>query len=194
MTSATVTLGTGELTLTVGGTRSSGGFTYTLILTIGPSEIPFIWADEIGPLRARRVNASVSFVAGPGHGLETAFLNLLSPWFEQAITPVILELLTDGLIENARNEAAKLAFGMPAQLPPEVVLSVRRVRITTTGAGGRGRASIVGALGTLGRLLGGHLSSIATGLGPELCPHGRSRAIISRPEVIDGYVIASQHS
>lgn len=186
VTSATVTLGTGELTLTVGGTRSSGGFTYTLILTIGPSEIPFIWADEIGPLRARRVNASVSFVAGPGHGLETAFLNLLSPWFEQAITPVILELLTDGLIENARNEAAKLAFGMPAQLPPEVVLSVRRVRITTTGAGGRGPGIYAwGALGSFGRLLGGHLPSIATGSGRNCVVMAVLAPLISRPEVID---------
>ncbi len=45
--SAMVTLGSGRLTLTVTGTRSSGGFTYTLVLTIGPSEIPFLWKDEL---------------------------------------------------------------------------------------------------------------------------------------------------
>ena len=64
--SAMVTLGSGQLTLTVTGTRSSGGFTYTLVLTIGPSEIPFLWKDDAGPLRARKVNASISFVAGIG--------------------------------------------------------------------------------------------------------------------------------
>jgi hypothetical protein len=163
---ATVVLGSGELTLTVTGTLSTGGFTYTLIFTIGPSEIPFIWKDETGPLRARRINASVSFVAGPGHGFETAFLNLFAPWVEQAITPVILEQLTQGLIENARNEAARLAFGMPAQLPPEVVLSVRRIRITATGIGGRGPGVYAwGAIGSFGRLLGGHLPKISTGSG-----------------------------
>ena len=111
VTSATVTLGTGELTLTVAERgRREVSPTPSFSRSVRP-RFHSIWADEIGPLRARRVNASVSFVAGPGHGLEMAFLNLLSPVVRQAITPVILELLTDGLIENARTQAAKLAFG-----------------------------------------------------------------------------------
>ena len=186
VTSATVALGTGELTLTATGMRSSGGFTYTLIFTIGPSEIPFLWKDEIGPMRAQRVNASVSFVAGVGHGLETDFLNLFSPWVEQAITPVILEQLTKGLVENARNAAAQLAFGMPAQLPPEVVLSVRRITVTTTGVGGRGPGIYAwGAIGSFGRLLGGHLPRISTGSGATCVVLTVLAPLIFRADIVD---------
>jgi hypothetical protein len=171
VTSASVALRSGELTLTATGTRSTGGFTYTLVLTIVPSEIPFIWKDETGPMRARRVNASVSFTAGQGHGLETAFLNFFSPWVEQVLTPVILEQLTQGLVENARNAAASLAFDMPAQLPPEVVLSVRRITVTTTGVGGGGPDIYAwGSIGSFGRLLGGHLPKSARArAGPAPC-------------------------
>jgi hypothetical protein len=187
VSSATVVLGTGELTLTVTGTVPTGGFTYTLIFTIGPSEIPFLWKDESGPMRARRINASVSFVAGPGHGFETAFLNLFSPWVEQAITPVILEQLTNGLIENARNEAARLAYGMPAQLPPEVVLSVRRIRITASGIGGRGPGVYAwGALGSFGRLLGGHLPRISTGSGGNCVVLAVLAPLLLGSDVVDG--------
>ncbi|HEY7307224.1 MAG TPA: hypothetical protein VH601_24080 [Bryobacteraceae bacterium] len=164
VTAATVTLGSGELTLTVTGTRSSGGFTYTLVLTIGPSEVPFLWKDEAGPLRARKVNASVSFVAATGQGFVTFFLNLFSEWAEQAMTPVILEQLNQGLVNNARNQVAQLAFSMPAQLPAEVILSVRRIAITATGISGRGPGVYAwGAIGSFGRLLGGHLPKINTG-------------------------------
>lgn len=184
--SATVTLGRGELTLTATGTRSSGGFTYTLVFTIGPSEIPFIWKDESGPLRARRVNASVSFVAGPGHGFETVFLNLFSPWAEQMITPVLLERLTQGLVENARSQVAQLAFGMPAQLPPEVVLSVRRITITDSGIGGRGPGIYAwGTIGSFGRLLGGHLPRISTGSGGTCVVLAVLAPLILRPDVVE---------
>lgn len=186
VTSATIALGSGELTLTATGTRSTGGFTYTLIFTIGPSEIPFLWKDESGPLRARRINASVVFVAGPGHGFETAFLNLFSPWIEQTLTPVLLQQLTQGLIENARNEAARLAFGMPAQLPPEVVLSVRRIRMTDTGIGGRGPGIYSwGTIGSFGRLLGGHLPKISSGSGGNCVVLAALAPLIFRADVVD---------
>jgi hypothetical protein len=187
VTAATVALGTGELTLTVTGTLSTGGFTYTLIFTIGLSEMPFLRKDEAGPMRARRINASVTFTAGQGHGFETAFLNLLSPWAEQAMTPVILEQITNGLIENARNEAAKLAFGMPAQLPPEVVLSVRRIAITSTGSGGKGPGIYAwGALGSFGRLLGGHLPRISTGSGGNCVVLAVLAPLFMSSDIIDG--------
>ena len=187
VTSATVALGSGELTLTATGTRSTGGFTYTLVFTIGPSEIPFIWKDETGPMRARRVNASVSFTAGPGHGLETAFLNFFSPWIDQVLTPVILQQLTQGLVENARSEAARLAFGMPAQLPPEVVLSVRRITVTTVGVGGRGPGIYAwGTIGSFGRLLGGHLPRISTGSGGTCVMLAVLAPLILRTDVVEG--------
>jgi hypothetical protein len=187
VTDATVVLGSGELTLTVNGTLSTGGFVYTLIFTIGPSEMPFIYKDESGPMRARRINAGVQFIAGPGHGFETVFLNLFAPWVEETITPVILEQLTQGLIENARNEAARLAFGMPAQLPPEVVLSVRRITITDTGVGGRGPGIYAwGALGSFGRLLGGHLPKISTGSGGNCVVLAVLAPLLLSSDVVDG--------
>jgi hypothetical protein len=71
---------------------------------------------------------------------------------------VILGPLTQGLVDNARSQVAQLAFGMPAQLPAEVILSVRRIAITATGLSGRGPGVYAwGALGSFGRLLGGHL-------------------------------------
>jgi len=109
VTSATVTLGTHELTLTVTGTLSSGGFTYTLVLTIGPSEIPFLWKDEAGPMRTRKVSASISFAAGTG-------------------------LVDQTRAARPRNSPS----AWPAQLPTEVILSVRRITITDTGLSGRG--------------------------------------------------------
>lgn len=187
VTGATVALGSGDMTLTVTGTLSTGGFTYTLIFTIGPSEIPFLWKDEAGPMRARRINASVAFTAGPGHGFETAFLNLFAPWVEEAMTPVILEQLTQGLIENARNEAARLAYGMPAQLPPEVVLSVRRIRITDTGISGRGPGVYAwGAIGSFGRLLGGHLPKLSTGSGGNCVVLAVLAPLLLSSDIVDG--------
>jgi hypothetical protein len=185
VTSATVVLGTGDLTLTVTGTLSTGGFTYTLIFTIGPAEIPFIWKDEItAPMRVRRVNASVSFIAG--HGFETAFLNLFGPWVEQVLTPMIVKQLTDGLVQNARDTAANLAFGMPAQLPPEVVLSVRRITVTTSGVGGRGPGIYAwGAIGSFGQLLGGHLPKISAGSGGPCLMLAVLAPLILRSDVVD---------
>jgi hypothetical protein len=140
--------------------------------------MPFIYKDESGPMRARRINAGVQFIAGPGHGFETVFLTLFAPWVEETITPVILEQLTQGLIENARNEAARLAFGMPAQLPPEVVLSVRRITITDTGVGGRGPGILrVGRARLVRPTPGRHLPKISTGSGGKLRGPGRSRAV-----------------
>lgn len=166
VTSATVALGSGELTLTATGTRASGGFTYTLVLTISPPKIPFIWKDESGPMRAQKVTASISFVANPGHGLETFFLNMFSGWVEGMITPVILNQLNQGLVDNVRSQAARLAFGMPAQLPQEVILCVRRIVITDTGISGLGPGIYAwGTIGSFGRLLGGHLPKISTGSG-----------------------------
>jgi hypothetical protein len=102
------------------------------------------------------------------------------------MTPVLLEQITQGLVENARSAAARLAFGMPAQLPPEVVLSVRRITVTTTGVSGRGPGIYAwGAIGSFGRLLGGHLPAISTGSGGNCVVLAVLAPLLLRAEVVD---------
>jgi hypothetical protein len=159
VTSATIVVGTGSLTLTVLGTRVTGGFTFTVEFAVEPAETPFYLDYDNLPLHARQINASVSFTAGPGHGLETVLLNILSGWIADPMAKAVLDQISAGLVSSARTQVARLAGipsvgGQPPVLPAEVILSVRRIVITASGISGKGPGVYAwGAIGSFGNLV-----------------------------------------
>ena len=159
VTDATAELETGSIKLTVNGTRSSGGFMFILRFAIEPTVVPFYLDYDAQPLVALPTGPTdVLFTPGPGGGLETFLLNLFNDWLKKPLTDTILSTLTRGLVMGARSAAAQAAGipgagGQPPTLPASVVLSLRRILITQTGAGvGGPGVHAWGAIGSFGNL------------------------------------------
>jgi hypothetical protein len=159
ITDATAILDTGSITLTINGTRVSGGFKFVLSFSIQPTAVPYFLDYDVNPLVALPAGPpGLSFTAAPGRGLETFLLNLFNDWLEKPLLDTILSTLTTGLVTSARSAAAQAAGipssgGQPPTLPASVVLSIRRVLITPTGAGGGGPGVYAwGAIGSFGNL------------------------------------------
>jgi hypothetical protein len=123
-------------------------FTFTATLELIPNSKVM---DEQSPFEIAFTNANLSFVAGTGHGFETAILNAISGpiWgqVEPQIHSTIKGMLNDGVLSDV---ATRINRGVPASMPAGVVLSIRSLRGTTRTKSDGTTESVIGVLGALG--------------------------------------------
>jgi hypothetical protein len=125
------------LTLTVSG--PSGNTTYTYVLTF--ALVPSLDVRHTTEVLAVETSdqGSLTFAGNPGGGVEAALLQALSGLVVGKIHRALVTRLEDALNASAQTSAALTAGipppgpGQPPALPPEIVLSVREVRITSAG-------------------------------------------------------------
>lgn len=123
-------------------------FTFTATLKLIPNSKVM---DEQSPFEIALTNPHLSFQAGTGHGFETAILNAISGPIYGHIEPqlhsTIRGLLNAGVLSTV---ATRINRGVPASMPPGVVLSIRSLRSTTRTKSDGTTESVIGVLGALG--------------------------------------------
>lgn len=123
-------------------------FTFTATLKLIPNSKVM---DEQSPFEIGFTNTHLSFVAGTGHGFETAILNAISGpiWgqIEPQIHSTIKGLLNAGVLSTV---ATKINRGVPASMPAGVVLSIRSLRATTRTKEDGTTEPVIGVQGALG--------------------------------------------
>jgi hypothetical protein len=152
---ASTTVDGTDLLLSAAGTDTNlpAGISFTFDATLVLTPNPSVRETE-SPFALRLDNPILSFVAGPGTGFGTALLNAIrGPIFEDWVKPRILATLTGRVNSGVLSTVAtRLNRGVPASMPPGVVLSVRNLRAGTRplGAGTEPVIEVRAALGAFG--------------------------------------------
>jgi hypothetical protein len=152
ITGLTLAVAGADIALTATGTDTGlpAGvtFTYTATLVLLPNASQL---EIDSPFEIRLDSPSLSFTAGPGTGFATFFLNAFAGIIHGEVAPRLKATIKGTLNAGVLSQVAtQLNRGVPASMPPGVVLSVRSVRATTRPAAGGGTEPVIGVRAALG--------------------------------------------